>query len=92
MASAHFHRLPHQQLLPTVAALAGRLDAQASRLGAVEDRLAECHQASQQLAGLSWQAAQDAGEVLVQSRWRPMLPIGGTPGPAGHVGFFRRGI
>ena len=69
MTPAHFYQVLQQQLLATVAALealaqalAARLDEQAPRLAAIEARLAECYQALQELAGLSWEAAAEAVE------------------------------
>ncbi|WGG48112.1 type VI secretion system protein TssA [Rugamonas sp. DEMB1] len=69
MTPAHFYQVLQQQLLATVAALealtqalAARLAAQAPRLAAIEGRLAECYQALQELAGLSWEAAPEPDE------------------------------
>ena len=69
MTPAHFYQVLQQQLLATVAALealaqalAARLDEQAPRLAAIEARLAECYQALQELAGLSWEAAPEGDE------------------------------
>lgn len=69
MTPAHFYQVLQQQLLATVAALealcqtlAARLDEQAPRLAAIEGRLAECYQALQELAGLSWETAAEPDE------------------------------
>lgn len=69
MTPAHFYQVLQQQLLATVAALealalalAARLDEQAPRLAAIEGRLAECYQALQELAGLSWETAPEPDE------------------------------
>lgn len=64
MTPAHFYQVLQQQLLATAAALealsralAARLEEEAPRLAAIEGRLAECYQALQELAGVSWETA-----------------------------------
>ena len=95
MTPAHFYQVLQQQLLATVAALealaqalAARLDEQAPRLAAIEARLAECYQALQELAGLSWEAAAEADED--DAAWADEDAVHGTERRTARVADRRR--